>query len=108
MPAPILVDTGPLVALLCRSDRHHAWVHERFAEIEPPLLTCEAVLSEADHLTRRHGRAPGPLPGHARVARRRLSDPHERDPRRQSGHDLRLGLPDLSPARARGHSHADA
>jgi len=38
-------------------------MRERFAEIEPPLLTCEAVLSEADHLSRCHGRAPGSVAG---------------------------------------------
>ena len=58
MARVVLVDTGPLVALLCRGDRHHAWVRERFAEIAPPLLTCEAVLAEADHLAR-HGGARG-------------------------------------------------
>lgn len=57
MPRVVLVDTGPLVALLCRDDRHHGWVRERFAEIEPPLLSCEAVLAEADHLVRRNGGA---------------------------------------------------
>jgi len=63
MSAPILIDTGPIVALLCQSDRHHHWARDRFAEIEPPLLSCEAVLAEADHLTRRHGRAPGSVAG---------------------------------------------
>lgn len=59
MARVVLVDTGPLVALLCRDDRHHAWVRERFAEIAPPLLTCEAVLAEADHLVRRGGARGG-------------------------------------------------
>jgi predicted nucleic acid-binding protein len=40
------------VALLNRRDRHHAWAAARWAEIEAPLLTCEAVLAEACHLLR--------------------------------------------------------
>jgi uncharacterized protein len=46
------VDTGPLVALLNGRDRHHAWVLRQLADIEPPMLTCEAVLAEATYLTR--------------------------------------------------------
>lgn len=57
--AVTLVDTGPLVALLCARERHHDWVRTRFAAIEPPLLTCEAVLAETDHLVRRAGGDPG-------------------------------------------------
>lgn len=48
----VIVDTGPLVALLNRRDRHHAWAKERFAELEPPLLTCEAVIAESCYLLR--------------------------------------------------------
>lgn len=43
----IVVDTGPLVALLNRRDRHHAWVREVLNTVEPPVFTCEAVISEA-------------------------------------------------------------
>lgn len=43
----IVVDTGPLVALLNRRDRHNAWVREVLDVVEPPLFTCEAVMSEA-------------------------------------------------------------
>lgn len=50
MKRGVLLDTGPLVALLNRQDRHHAWARDRFAEIEPPLWTCEAVIVEACHL----------------------------------------------------------
>ena len=54
----ILLDTGPLVALLNRRDRHHSWAREQLANIAPPLHTCEAVLSEACFLLR--GQQNGP------------------------------------------------
>ena len=47
-----LVDTGPLVATLNRRDKHHRWAKELLAAVRPPLLTCEAVLSEAAYLLR--------------------------------------------------------
>jgi predicted nucleic acid-binding protein len=34
-------------------------VAEQFSRLEPPLLTCEAVLAEADHLVRRTDRPAG-------------------------------------------------
>jgi len=43
----VIVDTGPLVALLNRRERHHSWVVETMDVIEPPIFTCDAVLSEA-------------------------------------------------------------
>jgi predicted nucleic acid-binding protein len=49
----VVVDTGPLVALLNRSDRHHEWVREVLDTIEPPVFTCEAVISEACFLLSR-------------------------------------------------------
>jgi predicted nucleic acid-binding protein len=48
----ILLDTGPLVALLNRRDLHHAWVKAQLRELASPLDTCEAVLSEACFLLR--------------------------------------------------------
>lgn len=48
----VLVDTGPLVALLNANDRFHPWVLQQLALIKPPLVTCEAVLAEATHLVR--------------------------------------------------------
>lgn len=49
----IVIDTGPLVAILNRRDRHHAWVREVLDTVEPPVFTCEAVISEACFLLRR-------------------------------------------------------
>ncbi len=52
MRRPILLDTRPLVAFLDRRDAYHTWATAQWAEIQPPLLTCEAVLSEACFLLR--------------------------------------------------------
>ena len=53
MKPQIILDTGPLVALLNRGDRHHRWAMDQWAQIVPPLLTCEAILAEACFLVRR-------------------------------------------------------
>lgn len=50
--AKVLVDTGPLVAFLSRRDRFHAWAKQQLARLEPPFLTCEAVVSEVCFLLR--------------------------------------------------------
>ena len=51
MAAPsVILDTGPLVGFLDSSDQWHAWSVARFAELPSPMLTCEAVLSEAAYL----------------------------------------------------------
>lgn len=55
----VLLDTGPLVALLNRRDRHHGWATAQWAEIVPPLFTCEAVLAEACFLLRDLDDGPG-------------------------------------------------
>lgn len=49
----VLLDTGPLVAFLNRNDHHHDWARGVLERIEPPLLCCEPVLSEACFLLRR-------------------------------------------------------
>lgn len=53
-----LIDTGPLVAFLNRNDRHHTWSKDQLSSIRPPVLTCEAVLTEACHLLRRCPQGP--------------------------------------------------
>ncbi len=50
----LLVDTGPLLAFLNERDHYHGWTVEQLLDTEPPLLTCEAVLTEAFFLLRRH------------------------------------------------------
>jgi predicted nucleic acid-binding protein len=53
--ASVIVDTGPIVALLDADDQQHAWVKAQFARLRPPLLTCEAVLTESSFLIARGG-----------------------------------------------------
>ncbi len=48
----VLLDTGPLVALLDRRDAYHEWAKGRVAHIHPPIFSCEAVITEAFHLLR--------------------------------------------------------
>ena len=57
-PEKTLVDTGPIVALLVEKDAHHAWARSVWGELEPPFLTCESVLSEAQFLVARFGGNP--------------------------------------------------
>jgi predicted nucleic acid-binding protein len=51
----VLLDAGPLVAVLCADDRDHRWAVERFRELSPPFLTCEPVIAEACFLIERRG-----------------------------------------------------
>lgn len=50
----VIVDTGPLVAAINRRDAFHPWMLDMLAQIESPMLTCEAVISEACFLLRHH------------------------------------------------------
>jgi len=42
----VVLDAGPLYALLDRRDQHHGWVDEQVDFLELPLRTCDAVLTE--------------------------------------------------------------
>jgi len=53
MRSQVIVDTGILVALIDCRDRHHTWVKEQLTQITPPLITCEAVISESWFLLQR-------------------------------------------------------
>jgi uncharacterized protein len=54
---PVALDTGPLVAVLSRDEQYHEWCREQFKEIKPPLVSCEAVITEACFLLRSAPRA---------------------------------------------------
>ena len=49
----VIVDTSILIALIDQRDRHHEWARQQLGGIAPPLLTCEAVISEAWFLLKR-------------------------------------------------------
>jgi predicted nucleic acid-binding protein len=57
----VLADTGPLVAYFNRRDRWHRWVVEQMTALRPPLVTCEAVLTEACFLIQKSGGKPAEL-----------------------------------------------
>ena len=50
MPVNALIDTGAILALLDKADPWHGPCHACFPEFRLPLLTSEAVLTEAFHL----------------------------------------------------------
>lgn len=50
----ILIDTGPLYAFFDRRDQWNRWVTERFGELIPPFITCEAVIGETVFLLTRN------------------------------------------------------
>jgi uncharacterized protein len=50
---PVLLDTGVIVALLDRSERHHEACVDALESLAAPLVTCEAVIAESCYLLRR-------------------------------------------------------
>ena len=58
----VVVDTGPIVAMLDADEAAHDWVMAQMRRLRPPLLTSEAVLSEAAFLVARAGAGPDVIP----------------------------------------------
>ena len=53
MKKSIIIDTGVLVAFLMPSDTYHQWAVSSLANVNYPILTCEAVLTEVCFLLQR-------------------------------------------------------
>jgi uncharacterized protein len=53
----ILLDTGPLVAVVNEREHSHPWAVEQASQLPVPYLTCEPVLTEACFLLRKLPRA---------------------------------------------------
>ena len=49
----IIIDTGVLVAFLMPSDKFHQWAVSSLTNIQYPVLTCEAVITEVCFLLQR-------------------------------------------------------
>jgi uncharacterized protein len=50
----VIIDAGPLVAMIREQDAFREWTREQMKDIQPPLYTCEAALTEAMFLVRQH------------------------------------------------------
>ncbi len=49
----ILIDAGPLYALVNQREFYHHWATAQAARLDPPYYTCEAVISEAHFLLKK-------------------------------------------------------
>ena len=100
----VLLDTGPLVALLAERDSHHRVCVETFGTLSPPLLTCWPVLTEAAWILRKQHRpliaSPRPTPPGSSISCRwkRIASPkspHSCDATKDTGLQLADAAPGL-------------
>lgn len=54
----VIIDTGPLVAFLNKTDSYHDWAVIQFSLLSPPFLTCESAISEVCFLLKHTDNGP--------------------------------------------------
>src|SRR4051794_23482225 len=100
----ILVDAGPLAALINRRDRHHASCRATFASIEGPIGTVWPVLTEAMYLVRSSHTAHSALwqvilRGTVSIMRLDVDDAPRMHELMEKYHDLPMDLADAALVR---------
>ena len=63
----LLLDAGPLVAAIDRTDENHSWAKRTLPKLRGRVVTCEACLAEAMHLLEN---APAAIAALRRMAER--------------------------------------
>lgn len=69
----VLLDTGPLVALIDKRDQYHAWATTTVATLPAPFLTCESVISEACFLLSRAANGKNAVVGMVKAGHLKIS-----------------------------------
>ena len=54
MEGSVILNTGPLVAYLDSHEEHHDWAVAQIESFDDPMVTCEAVITEACFLLSHH------------------------------------------------------
>lgn len=53
MSAPVIIDTGALIAFLMPKDKFHTWAVSQLSQMTAPVITSESVITEACFLAQR-------------------------------------------------------